>query len=143
MLKEGRYAELIELAETMGPLDPATMERRDTLVGHARLAITHEKVAEVAAARERERSSRWLSNETLIEHLARAVRDRGPFAFIRLGDREARFVITMNAELRPSLPVPEASAITRSNWAIWFGQRINHIDTNLLSDLMASYRRAV
>ncbi|WP_237481378.1 class I SAM-dependent methyltransferase [Lichenibacterium dinghuense] len=140
---ETRYGEVLTTAATLTTADAAL--RRDILAftGHARLALAHDRTAEIEAAERREASPRWLDTAAVMARIEAHLAERRPFSLIRLGDGEARFLIAARRGLCPDISDAEAGAIGSVVWHNWFGRDWADADPAAVADLATSYEEAV
>lgn len=106
-----------------------------TLAAGARLAAAFPRDSVLDDARTRELSESWIGRERLSPFLAERIRAAEPFAWIRLGDGEARFLLHLHPHLRSAVPAWEADAMARQIWHVWFGQDIGELPPPLLTGL--------
>ncbi|KQT45625.1 hypothetical protein ASG52_15895 [Methylobacterium sp. Leaf456] len=144
---ETRYREVIDVAVALrrdGFADhPSAASRLAMLVGHARLALAHPRDVEIARAAERAASPVWLDPPTLLRAIAAAIAERRPFAFTRLGDGEARYLLGEAPVETSGLTDEEALAMGDLVWENWFGAPLSAVDADRRADLHAAFVDAV
>lgn len=139
---ETRYGEVLEVGSQLAD-DEATRLHRRMLMGHARLALSHDRDDQVAAAERREASPLWLGPRAVLSLAAGALEEGRPFSFVRLGDGEARFLLATRPERYPVLPADEAKAMGEIVWQNWFGERVDLVDPADTAALTAALDAAI
>ncbi|WP_237481368.1 putative capsular polysaccharide synthesis family protein [Lichenibacterium dinghuense] len=145
---EARYAELLSVIDILRRegVDAAHARAPRHLAmisGHAKLALMHPRDEEIAAAGDHAASEAWLDAPALRGAIASAIRARRPFAFIRVGDGEARYLIGEGAEVVASLGTDERGAMLDVVWENWFGETASETQAEERARLRASYERAI
>lgn len=124
--------------------EPGELQRRvASLAVHARLAAHHVTPAAIGRAAEREESARWVPLGRLAGFLRERIASRRPFAWIRLSDGEARFLLYMHPELRAPIGDEDAVAIIDALWSVWFGRDVRAEDRHRLAWLADLLDRAI
>ena len=113
------------------------------LGGHAKLALAHPRDVEIAAAISRVEGKAWLGPEALRASIASAIEAQRPFAFIRLGDGEARFLLSQETRAGSVLNDEERHAMGDVVWENWFGDPLSSVDAEACSGLMKAFVDAV
>ena len=126
-----------------GPLGMPHWWHVATRAAQARLGRSYPLSHQLARARSREASDRWIGSNRLIAYLKDRIATRQPFSWIRLGDGEARFLMHLHPELRIALPDREARAMALQIWYAWFGQDMTELPTESLSALGARLDQAI
>jgi len=114
-----------------------------TRAAQARLSRFYPLELQLARARAREASDRWVANDCLLACLKARIAARQPFSWIRLGDGEARFLLHLHPELRIAVPDREAQAMAMQIWYAWFGQDIAAISPERMNALGARLDQAI
>ena len=91
----------------------------------------------------REAGESWLDPLALLSALDQTCRRREPFSFVRLGDGEARFLISTRPELQAALKAEEAGALGELVWSNWFGGSLCGQSPADIEDLTAAYEASV
>jgi hypothetical protein len=136
LTQRGDYAAALEYAGHLAPLPGSFLAfYTGYFSGHAKLALAigHDQILE--AARERERSPKWLRPDRLFSHLQAAIRSRTPLSLVRHGDGEGKFLAHQMAWARRLITDREADCVLGFNWEIWFGQPLSTVDPADLRDL--------
>ena len=145
---ETHYGEVIAVAEQLrhdgaASIDLLAEGHFAMLIGHAKLALAHPRDAEIAAATARSASPAWFDTAALRRTIADAIGARRAFAFIRLGDGEARFLLADEAGGEAGLTAREADATGEVVWQNWFGEPLSGVDPVRRRALRAAYEQAV
>ncbi len=142
MSETGQYQRLIEHAAVVTGLWPENTDAHVLMYrGHARLALSFDRAAVVAAAGRHESSAAWRSPHDVLAGLRQAIADARPFSLIRLGDGEGRFMVYQDPAFRGWANPADAEAIIDSIWHNWFGRNFAAeaaTDTQALSGALAT-----
>ena len=123
MSETGQYWRLVEHADVVAQFWPEDVSSQVILHrGHAKLALSFDRSAVLAAAEARENGAAWRSPDAVLAALQQAIADARPFSLIRLGDGEGRFMAFQNPEFRRGADPADADAIIDSIWHNWFGR---------------------
>jgi hypothetical protein len=117
--RSGRYAEATLLARDAA----AALEGDEAALleaAHVALARSFDRDAIEAAARAREAGRGWCDTAAAASAIRAAVTAGRPFALIRLGDGEARFLACLDAGVRAEIGTAAAARIGDSIWRNWF-----------------------
>ena len=131
------------------PLDPAipggptVRAAAAAMLAHGQLAASSDRAAAVIDARSREASPAWVPFDRLAGLLGERIARRAPFAWIRLGDGEARFLLHHRHELRAGLDDGAVRSIVGLIWSVWFGQEFSDADPARISMLGTAFEEAV
>ena len=113
------------------------------LSGHAKLALAHPRDVEIAAAISRAEGKAWLGPGTLRATIASAIEAHQPFAFIRLGDGEARFLLSQATHGKGVLSDEERHAMGDVVWENWFGDPLSAVAADACTGLAQAIVDAV
>ena len=138
----GDYAAVLAWLENLvvPPETPAALHA-DSLGGHARLALAQNRAAILAQATRREADPAWLSDTATMVRLRAAIEAGQPLSLIRLGDGEARFLLSEDPATH--LPPNQAAAIGSSIWHNWFGTERAETDLAERAALAAAVHEAI
>ena len=129
--------------EGVGSGSPRAERHLAMLSGHAKLALAHPRDVEIAAAISRAEGKAWLGPGTLRATIASAIEARRPFAFIRLGDGEARFLLSQETQGEAVLDDEERHAMGDLVWENWFGDPLSSVAADACSGLTEAFIDAV
>lgn len=145
---ERHYHEVVPILdrarrENLAELDPQITRYFRMLSAHAKLALALPREAEIARAAERMASPAWVDTERLRALIAAAIAERRAFAFIRVGDGEARYLIGEDGDEAAGVSPEEARATGDLVWDNWFGEPLAAADPDKRRILRQTYERAV
>lgn len=144
---ETRYREVIDLAASLRrdgfAEQTRAMRHLAMLAGHAKLALAYPRESEIARAGARTASPAWLDAPTLMQMVAAAIDERRPFAFIRLGDGEARYLLGESQGGPAGLAGEETHAMGDLVWENWFGAPLSSVDVGRRAGLHVAFADAV
>ncbi len=112
-------------------------------VGHAKLALRFCRDSVIQAAAKGERKESWLSTTAIIQVVRDAIATQKPFSLVRVGDGEARFLISQVPKLMDALTADEAFSIGETIWTNWFGESLAQVGVRDLRDLTTNLRGAI
>ncbi len=140
----GEYRKLIVHRATLTPI-PGTADafHADMLAGHARLALHYDEATLIAQAQQREASPRFLSHTAVRDRLAGAIAARQPFAVVRLGDGEGRFLAFLDPALNALMSAEERRCVGQSIWSNWFAADLSNTWNAQLINLGESLARSL
>ncbi len=129
--------------EGVGTGLPRVKRHLAMLSGHAKLALAQPRDVEIKAAIARAEGKAWLDPETLRASIASAIAAQRPFAFIRLGDGEARFLLSQVTGAGSVLDDEERHAMGDVVWENWFGDPLSSVPADTCSGLATAFIDAV
>ena len=145
---EARYSDVLWTIdrlrdEGVGATWPRAQRHFAMLSAHAKLALGHPRESDIAAALSRSESEAWLSSQTLRASIASAIEAKRPYAFIRLGDGEARFLLSQETGPESELSHGERHSMGDVVWENWFGEPLSSVSPEACAGLREAFVEAI